>query len=604
MIGIYGIWGNNANLTAESRREAFSKMSENVDSRDFNNKCFDGHRFSIGVTCRNLGENKDLALKIIGDDTVIAFCGYAKFSTERRLHWADVMTERILSKVKEGNFDILQRLEGSFQCLLISKDVLIIVSDRFGSKNIFYHNDHDYFIFAPDVSRILSSGLIPRKKNLCAAMQILVSGFFLDDSTLVENILRFPYATVMTKDIFMTSGANFKRYWNLPAKEGDISVITPDLIEEFNKILMQAINELADLEHRFIVPLSGGLDSRTIACYLYHHNNTINTITYDSKDEISIAQQVCGKIGASSLYFSNEMICSNSFSENLLETFKEQKIHTVMNQYFYLPLFKNYFAEHQDSKALFNGVYMDELFSSLTPKYDSTPYDLNKYIMTYGGKYLSIVINYLSMHEYEFRNLMETIYNKIIRGFGNCDDYAKYQLFYFSGRLRRYVNETVTAMENYCYVFKPGYNYDLVDFGFKLNSRLRGGILYWQLLSQKFPSIMEVKYKDSYGNRPIYLSEKLRALSAAITQKLSLATRGAVKFTPYQIHYYFSKSSHMREYENLFYQDNVIHELINDKARTDLLQMVKTKYYFFEFFQRLLFLQQFYYRHDFQRDQH
>lgn len=596
MIGLYGIIAKEDILNKNDRSEAFVKMSNHISKNDFINKTYGRTNFSIGITTRGFGENKDLSIKAVDNDIIIAFAGYGKLSGETKLFWAEEMIEKIIPLFKESGLGTLSSIEGSFQCLIFADGQLIIISDRFSSKNLFYYDAKDIFIFAPDVGRLISSGIIPKEKNIYAATQILLSGFFLDDSTLVNNIFRFPYASLFIKDIHDPSKSKMSRYWNVPKTEGTIDSITPELVESLSDKLQQSIYELSDLENRAIIPLSGGLDSRTIACFI-SKKQKLKTLTYDMGDETKLSNKVCKKLFGEPYYFSNDLIISDYFRKTLYDFIYNQNIHSVPNQYFYAPLFKEYFMKHKEDRAIYDGVYMDILFSA---PYTNKIFDFDRFNKTYGGKRTSQVVEIsYSLDEADLKSLMKNIYNDILLNFDESDGVGKSQLFYATGRLRRYCTESFLSRENYCYVFKPGYNYELMNFGFNLSLRIRKGLLYTTLLRKMFPEVMSILYKDSYGNREKTFYEKIHMKYKNIRLNISAATRGLIMYPSFQTEYLFLKKKEIANYNNLFLHQNNINELLDDSSLTWLFNMVMKKQYLFNLFQRVLFLQQFYNRFNF-----
>jgi asparagine synthetase B (glutamine-hydrolysing) len=328
MIGLFGIIAHESILDKQQRNQSFSRMADDTDHEDFIIEVLSGRHYSIGLIKRAIGENKDLAMKAAGDNLFCAFCGYGKFSGEKRLYWADDMLDRAAEAFQKEGPEALTLIEGSFQCLILKDNEFLIVSDRFSSKNLFYHNDDGCFVFAPDVGRVVQSGLVPKVKNLDAAKQVLVSGFFLDDSTLAKGVMRFPYGSLLRCHVSRRLDLEIKRYWEVSEREGGADEVTPDLIAELNSKMKFAIDELAALTKRAVVPLSGGLDSRAIAYYV-SKRQPLQTITYDLGDEVSISKKVCIALGGSRTYFSNEFIQSDDFKIELKRMVEEQRIHDV-----------------------------------------------------------------------------------------------------------------------------------------------------------------------------------------------------------------------------------------------------------------------------------
>lgn len=589
MVGIYGIFGNETPLNPDIKRKSFDRMSDDVDGHAFDNQYIHRENFSIGITKRKIGDNKDIALKDVGNDFVMAFSGYGKFKGEKRLFWAGEMIDRIASQyLIEGN-SLLTKIEGSFIFLAADANNLVIINDRFASKNFFYYNSDNYFVFAPDVGRIVSSDLTGREMNIDAAVQILTSGFFLDDSTLVRNIYRISSASILEKSTGNTTNPSARKYWYFPREEGKIDGLNSNLIEEFSYLLEQSIMELADLEENFVVPLSGGLDSRAIACYLSKHY-TLHTLTYDTKEEAVIAKKVCKALNAEFNYFSNNQLNNKYFVDLINKSISDQKVHAVVNQYFYEPLFKTYFTDNRNKSAIFDGVYLDVLFSG---PYVYNSFDYEDFLRTYGGGSAGLIEHYSDLSKDFIHNTLRNVYDELSKEFGPGDGVGRSQFFYSHGRLRRYVLESGNNRLNYSYILSPGFNYDLADFGYGLSLRLRKGLLYKETMYKFFPNVMKIKFKDSYGIRKTNIPEELRRQYINLRLKLSYVTNGLIKYYPFQLEYFFLKENNLDDYRDMLIKRICVPEIFSSNQLKKIFEMVKKKQYMITLFQRVLFIQQF-----------
>lgn len=590
MIGLTGIVSYEGKLTSEEREQVVRRMME-TSNEDYVYRWLSLGNITLGLTQRSSGNNKDLSITSF-DNGLIGFAGYGKFRGDKNLFWADAMADRIFSAFQEKGSDVLKELEGSFLCILYFQDKFYMVSDRMGSKSCYTYFNDGVFLFSPSVTQAMNSGLIARKRNMEAVAQVLVSGFFLDNSTLIEGVVRFPSATLMTKRINNQEPATAINYWAMPKQQGGFGVLDSELVDTLQTKIQRAIDELHDLEPQSVVPLSGGLDSRTIACQVAAKQE-IKTITYDFGDETVIASKVCKALKGKAELFSKKSIQSKEFHQNLTEFIRNQTFHSVANQYFYAPLFRRYFLDHPDRTAIYDGVYMDILFSA---PYTYEEFGFDRFLKTYGSS-IQLVQNLSGTLKKEtLVSLMHSVYQTNIQGFENCDGVSQSQQCYMAGRLRRYVSESYSSRENYCYVFKPGYNYDLMDFGFGLNLKLRKGLLYTTMLGKCYPDIMKIPYKDSYGNKVKSVDEKIREKFTMLRFKLSYASQGLIRYYPYQADYYFFHERGVDDFKDLFKGRSYIPEIFDERTLSRLFDKTKQKQYLLNLFSRVLFIQQFYNR--------
>ena len=590
MIGLVGIFANEKHMHSRERESVIKRTL--LDTADFTLTTVSMKNVTMGLIQRSWRKNKDLSLKQMGD-VMIGFSGYGKFSGEKKLYWAEEMIERIFPVVLQKSLNVLTSIEGSFQCIIITNDEYIIISDRFGSKSFYISINDKNVLFAPNVTSIMNTGLIKKEKNIKAAKQVLISGFFLDDSTLVKGVIRFPPATIFKGRIEELNTVNRIKYWEMPKKEGQIDTLDEDVISAFKEKIQNSIYECHELEPNSAVPLSGGLDSRAIACFLARKQK-INTITYDFGDESTIADKVSKALGGDATFFKKKMIQSEKFRKEFTFIVQNQYYHCVPNQYFYVTLFRKYFIENPSIMAIYDGIYLDSLFN---PAYVMSSFDINRFISIYGSSIKGLLLSYPdTLLENDVNDEMLQIYYSNLKGFENSDGVAKSQLLYMAGRLRRYVSESFVSRENYCYVFKPGFNYELMDFGFNLSLRLRKGLLYTTLLSKEFPDIMKIIFKDSRGNRKKTIIDKIEQFYSEYRLKISYASQGLFKYYPYQADYYFLREKGIEEFEDIFKKHNYIKEIVNNNQLAEIYEKTKRKQYLLNRLCRILFIQHFYHK--------
>lgn len=593
MLGIYGIAADSKFLDPKKRKLAFIAMSSRIDTAHFNSVLISTERISIGVSRRNNHENKDISLIQINPNHIIVFSGYARLKGEKDFCWADEMISVVKDRYKNNGLTSLEEIEGSFECVICKDEHLLIMSDRFGSKKQYIAEHNNIILFAPDAGQIIAADLVPKAKNLDAAAQILISGFFMDDSTLDKNITRFPFATILSKNLTQSKASTRYRYWYPPTGNGTITKMDDHLVESFKDVMQASVWDLQKLSSKTIVPLSGGLDSRAIACFLSKRQK-LATLTYDFGDEVNVARKVSKMLAADHLVVRNSVIKSPHFETCLNELIRRQYFQVVINQYFYAPLFYEHMAEHQQFDGLYDGIFMGLLFSApyINPTFD---YDRVKSVY---GRGIQVFGNFAEKLTPAFLDqIMRKQYDRICRNAGShgeFDGYGLSQLFYISGRLRRYVCETYHSRENYGYVFKPGFDYRLADFGFNLDLSLRKGVIYQHMLRKHFRNVMKIIFKDSYGNREKKRVEKIRSSFKKIRMKISGLSNGRIGYTPYQVDHYFLKMKKMDQLKPYFFGENHIPEFFSEKEIQHIFNEAKKKFYLFNLVQRVQVLNNYY----------
>jgi hypothetical protein len=138
-----------------------------------------------------------------------------------------------------------------------------------------------------------------------------------------------------------------------------------------------------------------------------------------------------------------------------------------------------------------------------------------------------------------------------------------------------------------------------MDFGFGLSLRIRKGIFYNKMLENRFPNVMKIRYKDSYGNRADTLRDKMLYNYGKMRLKMSYASRGILIYSPFQAEYFYLQKNGIDDYKELVLDRNCIAELINNSQMEKLFTLVKQQQYLFNLFQRVLFIQLFFNKYQF-----
>jgi asparagine synthase (glutamine-hydrolysing) len=155
------------------------------------------------------------------------------------------------------------RIEGFFSAAVWRPDahVLLLVTDRFGMKPLYYSIVPDGLVFASEIKALLEHRGVSRKHSLKGIAQFFTYGHFLGDDTLFENVRLVPAATVVTYDV-NRGGVGEGRYWQLNPGEpiGDATEALARIDAAFGRAVVRRITGPGQLG----LSLSGGLDARTI----------------------------------------------------------------------------------------------------------------------------------------------------------------------------------------------------------------------------------------------------------------------------------------------------------------------------------------------------
>jgi asparagine synthase (glutamine-hydrolysing) len=170
--------------------------------------------------------------------------------------------------VKEG-LDCLQYFNGQFQCCIYDKEnkVTYLISDRYGTRPLYYTSNHSRMLFAPEVKALIQ-GKFTKKINYQAISDLLYYGHLLEYRTLFENISLLPEASYL---IFSDGRINLHRYWEYTYVENAYELkkvpkkkMQESAVELEHQMLSAVERQTNDKNQKILIPLSGGLDSRWV----------------------------------------------------------------------------------------------------------------------------------------------------------------------------------------------------------------------------------------------------------------------------------------------------------------------------------------------------
>lgn len=199
-----------------------------------------------------------------------------------------------------GN-DFASRLKGSFCAVVLDEKLkqIILVNDYLGSYPLYWFSGPKRFVFAGELKAILRDPAVNRALDPRAIADYLAFGFLSGDKTLASEVRLLAPSSTLTYSWEdgtrrLESYASIKdafRPW-----QGTQSEYMDELCRSFNR----AVNRSFSGDRKYLVSLSGGLDSRAILSSIDCEQTPISTYTLGVKgcaDEV-IAKKLSGIAGA------------------------------------------------------------------------------------------------------------------------------------------------------------------------------------------------------------------------------------------------------------------------------------------------------------------
>lgn len=192
--------------------------------------------------------------------------------------------------------EFLLSLNGSFSCVICYKEVTYLISDKIRGYPLLYIKDNNKWIVT-DQSRAVLDGV--NNYNFCeeALMEYSALGYLHGDWTWIEDCKQVMAGTYVKIEKETATLFEYHNYILDKEYDNDEHIMNQAEIEmddAFKRMLLS-------LNGRPIfIPLSGGYDSRLLACLCKKFNvKNVSCYTYGLKDswEIKISEKVASKFG-------------------------------------------------------------------------------------------------------------------------------------------------------------------------------------------------------------------------------------------------------------------------------------------------------------------
>src|SRR5207249_2453408 len=198
-------------------------------------------------------------------------------------------TEIIPHTWEDHGPDMWQRLRGQFAIALWDerKRQLQLGRDRFGIAPLFWTRQGDWLLFASEIKGLLASGMVPARPDPLGLDHVFSFAAVPGPRTCFEGIRLLPPAHFLSITPVNGNGApavvQERAYWeiNFPDRGSEERGEDPKkLVNEFEKILLAAVEERLRADVPVGAYLSGGVDSSMIVALACHLKGpAINTYT-------------------------------------------------------------------------------------------------------------------------------------------------------------------------------------------------------------------------------------------------------------------------------------------------------------------------------------
>ncbi|MES1220312.1 MAG: asparagine synthase (glutamine-hydrolyzing), partial [Bacteroidota bacterium] len=194
-------------------------------------------------------------------------------------------TETILYYMMQFGIDAVKDFNGIFAFALLDrqKQKIFLARDAFGVKPLYYFMQGDQLIFGSEIKIILNNKVYNKSIDVNALNTYLSFRYNPAPQTLFTGIKKLPAANHL--EYTMQGKATFTEYFPKRQKI-DFNIKEPEAIEEYKRLLNQAVERQLLSDVPIGLFLSGGLDSAVLGHLMSSKSKyTIKTFTVGFRGE-------------------------------------------------------------------------------------------------------------------------------------------------------------------------------------------------------------------------------------------------------------------------------------------------------------------------------
>jgi len=511
MPGILGLISN------KNEEKLFDKMCQKLNHYDYQIEKFIRNEIHLGKI--HLGYVNNSPQPIFSKDNryAIIMIGEIFSYEEIETHQIKDDTKFLLNLFIKKGFSCLPKINGQFSACIYDfiEKKLILISDRFGTRPVYYTFYNNKFFFAPEVKSLILDNF-DKKINYDAISDLFHFGHLFGYKTMFENVYQLPEASYL---VFQNGEIDIKRYWNYPYYEKAYTKTKftkkeiENYFEEMQEIMLNAMKrQVVKNNDKILFSLSGGLDSRFVISLANKFN--VNPLTAFTMGENNSEDVIYAKIVANKLNVEHSIFPIKP--ENIWQDAKTFSNISDGMSMIYGPIQgfepSKYFFGKQEitlSSQMCDAVFGSTLYRKKMKvlvnknKMDNEANDIISNIFN-----LQSVTNLESIFKPEFFEKVKNNYKKIPYQYIGHD---KHPIFYYFNLLMNEHGRRGTLggniLNNLFYETRmPSYDNDLIEFAYMLPVELRKNqYIYRKTFNRMFPELASIPREGT--NLPLNTSD-------------------------------------------------------------------------------------------------
>jgi asparagine synthase (glutamine-hydrolysing) len=210
-------------------------------------------------------------------------------------HGCNEPASTLLRLYAHCGIDFVSRLRGNFSIAVWDEraENLHLVTDRFGMRPLYYHAESGAIMFSSTARSLVLADAVSSAPDQECISEYLLLGLPLGTGTFFKDLQLVPPGSVLT--LALNMGIKNRRYWQMRF-DGSVAVrySVDDAAALLESSLREVITESAAPDDVLDVPLSGGLDSRTLVVAAREAGRSVRTYTIggEGSADLRIGPQV------------------------------------------------------------------------------------------------------------------------------------------------------------------------------------------------------------------------------------------------------------------------------------------------------------------------
>lgn len=417
------------------------------------------------------------------EDVVIAFWGQlydkkhllTKAGQDSKSFETESIGKALLKIYSNEGIRGISNLNGRCVVALLDKknSKLELISDKNGFCKIYYWTHGDKIIFASQAKAIIRHEDYYVESDEEAIADFMMLGYSLSEKTLFKNIKLLPYGSILTCN---NKKVKIDKYWDYSfGNERTSSRAINYYVDEYFRVLKKVMIRQVAGKRNIALPISGGLDSRTMAGMLdaIQFNGNVSTFSYGKGNcfDVVYGSRIANKLG----YSHKHIPVEGAYLKDNAKRFVWLTEGTVncLNSHMLLP---HELIVNENSDAVITGFLGDTVGGE--PIAGVKPYQQNLDEQVFLRTIFELQIDIMTENDisvYFKPHIFNKLKGKTFETFSTNYWEAPSDIRYFKGiyaelvgRQRRYTTFNIYAFEDLTEVLSPFADAEFVEFALQI----------------------------------------------------------------------------------------------------------------------------------------